>query len=144
METSEKEIARRVLTAVLERLNGDARADSDSKASATADDLHLEQAQLSNCRNSSLAENAGPIIFIVVNQELSANDLHERSSTHDRTAGPNPSLLNGDKSEARGLHPGLEKFPIAGDNPAVSAPKDCFMEPGRVCINSGACEMRGY
>jgi hypothetical protein len=40
-------------------------------------------------------------------------------------------------------HPGLERFPLA-ETPQPSVPRTCFIEPGRTCVNSGACEMRGY
>ena len=46
-------------------------------------------------------------------------------------------------SERKDSHPGLERFTI-GAAPQTSAPKACFMEPGRPCVNSGACEMRGF
>ena len=53
------------------------------------------------------------------------------TSTHERA---------GDES----CHPGLEKFPLASRIAPVSETKSCFMEPERPCVNSGACEMRGY
>jgi len=40
-------------------------------------------------------------------------------------------------------HPGLEKFTLSSSS-APSELKSCFMEPDRKCVNSGACEMRGY
>ena len=40
-------------------------------------------------------------------------------------------------------HPGFERFPLAEPR-AEGAPKSCFMEPDRVCVNSGACEMLGH
>jgi len=46
-------------------------------------------------------------------------------------------------TERKVSHPGLERFRIESD-PQTSAPKTCFMEPDRLCVNSGACEMRGY
>jgi hypothetical protein len=147
METSDSEVARRVLSAVLERLNGNARANSDSKAGATSD-LSFEHEQISNSRRSSVAGDGSPIIVVVVNQEISASDLREQtngcSSVAVTNQAANPALLSGNENEARGLHPGLERFPIAEGVPAASAPKNCFMEPGRVCVNSGACEMRGF
>ena len=39
-------------------------------------------------------------------------------------------------------HPGFERFQLA-EPPAAGVPKFCFMEPDRVCVNSGACEMLG-
>lgn len=44
----------------------------------------------------------------------------------------------------RAPHPGLEKFPVTESSSCDSAPRSCFMEPERLCVNSGACEMRGY
>ena len=41
-------------------------------------------------------------------------------------------------------HPGLERFTIIESQSISGAAKPCFMEPARVCVNSGACEMRGY
>jgi hypothetical protein len=41
-------------------------------------------------------------------------------------------------------HPSLGKFGFL-ELPAVSsAPKSCFIEPERTCVNSGACEALGY
>ena len=45
--------------------------------------------------------------------------------------------------EKKHSHPGLERFTIEADS-HPSVPKTCFMEPGRACVNSGACEMRGF
>jgi hypothetical protein len=41
-------------------------------------------------------------------------------------------------------HPGLERFDLPENNSVANAPRRCFMEPDRVCVGSGACEMRGY
>ena len=46
--------------------------------------------------------------------------------------------------DGRQSHPGLERFPLSEPSATSAATKPCFMEPGRVCVNSGACEMRGY
>jgi hypothetical protein len=43
-----------------------------------------------------------------------------------------------------GAHPGLERFPLGVTDSLPAAPKACFMEPGRTCVSSGACEMRGF
>lgn len=42
------------------------------------------------------------------------------------------------------FHPALERFTIIASSPAPSTAKACFMEPERICVNSGACEMRGF
>jgi hypothetical protein len=41
-------------------------------------------------------------------------------------------------------HPGLERFSLREEESKPHAPRMCFMEPGRECVESGACEMRGY
>jgi len=46
-------------------------------------------------------------------------------------------------NERKVSHPGLERFTIKTDT-QTAAPKSCFMEPSRPCVNSGACEMRGF
>ncbi len=40
-------------------------------------------------------------------------------------------------------HPGHQRFTISESDSRLS-PKRCFMEPDRVCVNSGVCEMRGF
>ncbi|HSE98463.1 MAG TPA: hypothetical protein VLD57_09390 [Blastocatellia bacterium] len=40
--------------------------------------------------------------------------------------------------------PELERFSISQQCSSNSAPKPCFIEPDRVCVNSGACERRGF
>jgi hypothetical protein len=45
---------------------------------------------------------------------------------------------------SRETHPGLERFQLSEHSSTKEARKPCFMEPDRVCVNSGACEMRGY
>jgi len=60
---------------------------------------------------------------------------------------PLARAANGSQSGFRiASHPGLEKFPQpqSDSEPNARAPKTCFMEPDRPCVNSGACEMRGY
>ncbi|HXU36802.1 MAG TPA: hypothetical protein VN937_10610 [Blastocatellia bacterium] len=41
-------------------------------------------------------------------------------------------------------HPGLERFTIIESSQTSSGKKACYMEPDRLCVKSGACEMRGY
>jgi hypothetical protein len=41
-------------------------------------------------------------------------------------------------------HPGLERFSLREEESKPHAPRMCFMEPGRECVESGACELRGY
>ena len=56
-----------------------------------------------------------------------------------------PSATKSSASRERpSSHPGLERFPMAETESNSAAPKACFIEPGRACVSSGACEMRGY
>jgi hypothetical protein len=41
-------------------------------------------------------------------------------------------------------HPGLEKFSIQKVPAPSPGMRPCFVEPDRVCVGSGACEMRGF
>lgn len=41
-------------------------------------------------------------------------------------------------------HPGHERFTMIERSSTPADRKPCYMEPDRPCVNSGACEMRGY
>lgn len=58
-----------------------------------------------------------------------------------RTAEASGQTLTQSGNE-RSHHAGHDRFPLS--DPRVVAPKPCFMEPGRTCVHSGACEMRGF
>ena len=73
--------------------------------------------------------------------EAALKQLNEEQRPPERVAGNLPAKSSSlDRDEA---HPGLERFPLSEVGTAGS-PKPCFIEPGRICVNSGACEMRGY
>jgi hypothetical protein len=74
--------------------------------------------------------------------EAALKQLNEETSTAERVAG-NVAAKPNARSQDVEAHPGLERFPLSGLGPAAPS-KPCFMEPGRLCVNSGACEMRGY
>ncbi|HJQ67887.1 MAG TPA: hypothetical protein VKA70_02880 [Blastocatellia bacterium] len=59
-----------------------------------------------------------------------------------RRSNEKPELGNQISHPSVERHPGLERFHIA-EPQAAGVPKYCFMEPDRVCVNSGACEMLG-
>lgn len=127
MQESNDEIARRVLAAVLARLE------------APGSRMH----EVSVLNDSSLlSPRSDPVIVVVLgqpnSQSTSENPELALSNPLAQTAGgPQPSY-------ADSSHPGLEKFELPKPSPNVLAPKSCFMEPDRRCVNSGACEMRGY
>jgi hypothetical protein len=70
-----------------------------------------------------------PVVLVFLGQAGTTNQgpYHEKQPSH-------PSSLS---------HPGLERFQRL-ESPASDVPKSCFMEPDRVCVNSGACEMLGH
>jgi hypothetical protein len=73
--------------------------------------------------------------------EAALKQLNEETMTVERVAGNVAAKSSAlDRQEA---HPGLERFPLSETGPAPPS-KPCFMEPDRICVNSGACEMRGY
>lgn len=135
MSDTDQEIARRVLESVLRRL--------DERAPVAPAPSHLQ---------TTAAGQDPPLIFIVLgNLELSQTgargDPPQRAVTaattitNKETLAASASSLAGNPQRA---HPGLEKFPLT-DAPANGiVPKPCFMEPDRICVHSGACEMRGY
>ena len=78
---------------------------------------------------------ASPLILLMLGQlDPASNEM--------KNTGTEPRRLS--HIEDRAAHPGLEKFSATEARHTDSAPRTCFMEPGRVCVNSGACEMRGY
>lgn len=84
-----------------------------------------------------------PVIMVLLGQENNpAGDtehaaLDARPEAEKSPAPPDPN-------EVVGTHPGLERFSTLEANKSALAPQSCFMEPNRVCVHSGACEMRGF
>jgi hypothetical protein len=120
METTDRDTARRILSAALERLEGEAHPRPD--------------------------EGLSPIIFIMLSQPDSQSDTGKTPQADGTNKLEKQNGVPGDKKIdlAVGIHPGLEKFTITEIASEASAPKTCFMEPDRPCVGSGACEMRGH
>lgn len=118
MAESNDEIARRVLASALERLEAGRGVSSHHSAGA-------EQVS----RPSSITD---PVIVLVLGQG-------------NQSEAPLANVANDTHAiHLTASHPGLEKFELPKTASNASAPKTCFMEPDRPCINSGACETRGY
>lgn len=114
MDSSNNEIVRRVLASVLEKLD---RGRNESAAVSVSND-------------------GSPVVLLVIGQADSGSNGAKEPTRESRE----PRGIE-DRTSA---HPGLEKFPLSEGLHTDSAPRTCFMEPGRACVNSGACEMRGY
>jgi hypothetical protein len=123
MQDSNQEIIRRILSNVLTRLE---RPTSSSVVQASASE-------------------GGPIIIVVLGNGEPARESVERNSTqvfnegHRQLEAPEKKII-----QTQAAHPELERFASLEVQQNNFAPKTCFMEPDRVCVNSGACEMRGY
>jgi len=129
MHESNDDIVRRVLASVLERLEESAGSSSPQRGASSVD-------------NSARSFSGNDPLVVVV---LGA------AATKPAEAGGIPgeasviNAANGSQSIAGNpSHPGLEKFEMPKPGSNAHAPKTCFMEPDRPCVNSGACEMRGY
>jgi len=138
MRKNELDTVRQVLEAALKNLS-DAL---DGEASAESIALFGDPWPSSESHGSEV-----PIVLIV------AGDLKARSQ-NTALAGPaggndtkEPAVVNSgvsDHTERKLSHPGLERFIMLAADSAPPAPRPCFMEPDRDCVNSGACEMRGF
>lgn len=118
-----QEPVRRVLQAALNKLDAETRGSVEG----------------SNSISFSEIDSTPPVILVLV------------SGLEPQPGGPSdalnavagqPATMRSDQVYA--AHPGLERFPLAVTDSRSTAPKPCFMEPGRACVNSGACEMRGF
>jgi hypothetical protein len=118
MSTSDPLIVRRVLASLLDRLEGGARPGAENTAPENA---------------------APPVVLIMIGQpgdkECSCRGAAASGETFSTAARPPDKACP---------HPGLSRFDIEEESPQAQAPRSCFMEPDRVCVNSGACEMLGY
>jgi len=121
MGHSEKEIARIALQAALDRLGPDP----------------------ANPQPAGQASGAGSqVVVVVLGQTTAPPDGH--AETVDGSGRAKPPLDHPRDSERSACHPVFERFPLSETAPKSSAPRSCFMEPDRACVNSGACEMLGY
>lgn len=125
MSTSDPLIVRRVLASLLRQLDEGAQADS--------------------------AKGTPPVVMVVLGQASDPErSLDEPSGminqcscqTESRAATAVTTTARALDKEAS--HPGHNKFDLKETDSKSRAPKTCFMEPDRVCVNSGACEMLGY
>ena len=138
MQDSNEAMARRILESVLRQLEGGAGQPLAAQA-------------INQAGNSSA--NVSPIIVIMLGDPQATQA--GSTATSSRVAALPIVVKQSDcgcqnNSHATGgnslqfSHPGLERFDLPENNTVANVPRRCFMEPDRVCVNSGACEMRGY
>ena len=138
MQDSNEAMARRILESVLRQLEGGARQPLAAQV--------VDQA-------GNNGANVGPIIVIMLG-DPQATQIGLNATSSRVAALPmvvkqsdcgcqNNSHATGGNS-LQSSHPGLERFDLPENNTVANAPRSCFMEPDRVCVDSGACEMRGY
>src|SRR2546426_2669267 len=128
----DQETVRRLLKAALKKLDGESHGDKQSSNSVLFSENDADS----------------PVILVLVG----GSNAHDQSAAPELIAVPNgqtepdeSTVSNRDQKQGpQASHPGLERFPFAVTSSLSAAPKACFMEPGRTCVSSGACEMRGF
>ena len=142
MQDSTEEIARQILASVLRQLEGGAvrqpRAPAANQAANQAD---------------ADGPAGNPLIVIMLGDSMTTGA--QSGAVNKPVTGlpavikqpgcgcQNNSHIAGGNS-LQSSHPGLERFDLPESNTVSSAPRRCFIEPERVCVGSGACEMRGF
>jgi hypothetical protein len=129
MPKQDKETVRRLLESALNKLDGESRGSEESPNSILF----------------SESDDAGMPVILVLIGGLNSSKQNRTVplTTVDHTpASARPSAPDQDKTLPP--HPGLERFPLSVTDPSPAAPKACLIEPGRACVSSGACEMRGF
>jgi hypothetical protein len=138
MDKQELDGVRQLLEIALKNLNDQA---AEGKAGADGVSLFVDRS------GSFTTTSEAPLVVILAGgsrEPGSAGILPAARNVapSDEKAGGLPGC-GCDPTEKKHSHPGLERFTIEADS-HPSVPKTCFMEPGRACVNSGACEMRGF
>ena len=139
MREDERNTVRQVLEAALKKLSGDA---FDSDASSESIALFGERWPSYESRGSEVT------VVLIVTGDLKTGSQNAATlgpaSVDDTKAQATVNSCVSDQSERKLCHPGLERFIMLRADSSSSAPRACFMEPSRACVNSGACEMRGF
>jgi len=130
MPKQDKETVRGLLSAVLRKLEGETVEGTESSTPIVF---------------SETANQGSPMILVFVGALDSSASSPARGTERVLMTTP----LAATRNEIPAAHPGLERFPLAISEPSPfavkpSATKPCFIEPGRACCSSGACEMRGF
>jgi len=137
MRKQERDAIRQVLEAALKNLREET---TDGEASSESVAIFSDRWPSSESRGSE-----PPVILVVAGDLKAQNTTKTGPANLDDTKDPtkvNSSIS--DHNERKVSHPGLERFKMVEGDAPTPAPKACFIEPGRACVNSGACEMRGF
>ena len=139
MRKHERDTVRQVLETALKNLSRDALDDEASSGSIA---LFGDPWPSSESRGSDV-----PVVLIVTGDLKAGSQNTATRAPASLDHADEPAAVNScvsEHSERKLSHPGLERFTIPGVDSPPPAPKACFMEPNRECVNSGACEMRGF
>jgi len=134
MNEYERETVKRILEATLRRLgegsNGSSAMDQRSEVPFQNGDSYQDR-----------SNNSVIILLTDSSNDPSSSNFSRPFSTVGEVAagGSNVSQI----TERKVSHPAQEQFTMIEAASPVIAPKTCFLEPGRTCVNSGACQMRG-
>lgn len=118
MDASETELVRKVLAAVLKRLEGGGLIPVAEDVSVATDGSPARP-------RSETGENN--LMLLVLGPSVSSSASESLETTRGGAT-----------------HPVFQRFAVTQHCSPDSAPKPCFLEPDKVCVNSGACETRGY
>ena len=128
MQSTDQELARRMLSAILDKIEGGSQHQSDHQTIPPDEIL------------STAGDESGIILIVIGRLDLESGRSENAISKARAEIARNGNI----HQTAVATHPGLEKFPISERASTDKAARPCFMEPNRACVNSGACEMRGY
>lgn len=126
MKQDDQERISRALEEVLLKLKRPANEAAGSNSSV----LFVEESAAGGVDSGS------PLVLVVLG---GSNSSAQGEAVPRSSAAP-----AGSSAQCSTTHPGLERFPLGQPDSPPAAPKACFMEPARACVNSGACEMRGF
>ena len=129
MESNDRETISRVLEAALASLKDEASGNAVTRPAGVPS---------INLPSTGVHLSGAPVVILI--HPNSSERAGVSTASAARVEESNSCGCNHDASP---LHPGVERFPLSGDDSGDPS-KMCFIEPDRVCVSSGACEARGY
>lgn len=125
MQSSDQEIARRALSAALDRLEG--------------------RQQSENSSSDAQANSPSNVFIIMLGSAPPENSINEKASAKSDISYNRPALNeSADYGRSVEVHPSLQRFDLSLSESCSTAPRMCHLEPDRVCVNSGACQTLGH